>query len=266
METRDGTTASTEIDAAEFGLHVRQGGWRLGMLVARNVSPGEGGRGNRRGYDSSKVSARQFAEHAGTSADRVLRYLKAWENAAGDDVVPPAADLVPGQDVDLDVSELPSWGQYYPTRRYAKANPTEEKLLTRAANRAEKSYGEMANILLKRPDLSETATALYSALSEAQEESQAELPPWEQAVAYTVDHDSAPEPTCRVAGIIYLSTQLKGYVQAFRTDPELFLGRSPQFIYTEKAQRASVNARAAVRKLCAEMVEMLDACENKELS
>jgi hypothetical protein len=72
-------------DAREFGLHVRQGGWRLGLLVARNVEKGkgEGGGGtdgsHRRDRDSDeKVSARKFASVAGTSHDRVLRYLDAW--------------------------------------------------------------------------------------------------------------------------------------------------------------------------------------------
>jgi hypothetical protein len=41
---------TTELDAREFGIHVRQGGWRLGLLVARNVEPrkGQNERGSRR--------------------------------------------------------------------------------------------------------------------------------------------------------------------------------------------------------------------------
>ena len=48
---------------------------RLGLLVARNVEAGTGTGGNPsvpRGTDDGKVSARQFANTSGTSADRVL--------------------------------------------------------------------------------------------------------------------------------------------------------------------------------------------------
>jgi hypothetical protein len=77
---------SIEIDAREFGLHVKQGGWRLGLLVARNVERGVGDRSvSRRDRDAKvegKVSVQAFARKAGTTADRVLRYLDAWERAA----------------------------------------------------------------------------------------------------------------------------------------------------------------------------------------
>ena len=33
-------TAAIELDAHEFGLHLKQGGWRLGLLVARDVNRG----------------------------------------------------------------------------------------------------------------------------------------------------------------------------------------------------------------------------------
>lgn len=107
----------TERDAQEFGLHVKQGGWRLGLLVARNVEKGKGeGRyGDNRNdrYGKNKVSAQEFGRLSGTSAPRVLRYLKAWEAAATDGFVPAAADLKPGIEPDIDVEKLPPWAEFY---------------------------------------------------------------------------------------------------------------------------------------------------------
>jgi hypothetical protein len=103
--------SATAADAKEFGLHVKQGGWRLGLLVARNVvkSPG------RVSIESlsPKTNATRFAQLAETSNDRVLRYLNAWEQAADADLVPHANDLSPTSEPDLDVDTLPSWSQYY---------------------------------------------------------------------------------------------------------------------------------------------------------
>lgn len=107
-----------ERDAAEFGVHVKAGGWRLGLLVARNVKTGNG-QGQRADLvtavtKSEKVSAQAFGRQSGTSAPRVLRYLEAWDAAAAAGVVPPSVTLVPGQEVDLDADALPDWGKYYP--------------------------------------------------------------------------------------------------------------------------------------------------------
>lgn len=104
---------STQEDAREFGLHVKQGGWRLGLLVARNVQKGAGGGGTHADrndrYGQGKVSAQEFARLSGTSAPRVLRYLDAWERAAEDGHVP----LEPDQEIELDSDQLPAWGDYY---------------------------------------------------------------------------------------------------------------------------------------------------------
>src|SRR5262245_7607975 len=77
--------ATIELDAREFGIHVKQGGWRLGLLVARNVEPGAGA-GERTDLEPrndrsevGKVSASRFAEQSQTSVPRVMRYLHGWE-------------------------------------------------------------------------------------------------------------------------------------------------------------------------------------------
>lgn len=107
---------SYEDDAKEFGLHLKQGGWRLGLLVARNVEkhpPGPKSR-DRSNRNDLKVSASEFAEKSRTSAARVLRYLDAWDRAAAAGVVPVSALLVPGEELDgLAVDDLPNWGDHY---------------------------------------------------------------------------------------------------------------------------------------------------------
>jgi hypothetical protein len=105
-----------EHDAREFGLHVKQGGWRLGLLVARNVERGTGGRG-RKGVSQprnpAKISGAAFAIKSQTSADRVLRYLDAWDRAAAAGHVTSAVDLAPGDEPPLDVEALPPWTEFY---------------------------------------------------------------------------------------------------------------------------------------------------------
>jgi hypothetical protein len=112
-----------EQDAREYGLHIKAGGWRLGLLVARNVEKGEGASPGTNQHtrsvpieteQSGKVSARTFAKEAGTSPARVLRHLEAWEKAAAQKVeIPFASELSPGDEVVLDEDSLGDWGQFY---------------------------------------------------------------------------------------------------------------------------------------------------------
>ncbi len=97
-------------------------GWRMALLVARNVEPepGPGQRGAGR-----RISAREFARRAGTSHKRVMAYLRAWECAAEDGLVPHAGQLATGVDVRLpDGSQIPFFGPdgYY--RCYDSSCPT----------------------------------------------------------------------------------------------------------------------------------------------
>lgn len=106
-------------DALDYGRHVKQGGWRLGLLVARNVEKGKGHGGDRKSdqrHDRDvdpKVSAQEFGRLSGTSANRVLRHLEAWEAASAAGHVPTSAELEPGQEIELDVETLPEWGDFY---------------------------------------------------------------------------------------------------------------------------------------------------------
>jgi hypothetical protein len=111
--------SATSRDAREFGLHMKQGGWRLGLLVARNVSKGTNHGGDRKSDQRNdrsvdrKVSVKEFARQAGTSHPRVSRHLDAWNRAADAGHVPHASELTPGVDPDLDWDSLPAWGNFY---------------------------------------------------------------------------------------------------------------------------------------------------------
>lgn len=96
---------SIENDAVEFGSHVRNGGWRLGLLVARSVDKrvGQGQRTDLGVHGvGSKISARAFAEMAKSiSINTVKKYLDAWNAAADDGLVPASSELAPGQEVEF---------------------------------------------------------------------------------------------------------------------------------------------------------------------
>ncbi|MEU6305893.1 hypothetical protein [Streptomyces chartreusis] len=99
-------------DAREFGVYARTGGWAFGLMVARSVRPGGQG-----ADETPKVSAKEFAELAGCSADRVMRYYKAWDRAADDGLVPQFEALAPGQEVELPNADV--WLGYYVSRNSA---------------------------------------------------------------------------------------------------------------------------------------------------
>lgn len=113
-----------EVDAEEFGRYATAVGWRLGLLVARNVEPdrGHGGRANVSHETFAKVSAAEFAKRAGTSAARVLRYYRAWNLAADDGVVKLADGLMPGDEPKLPNDEAVPWTEYY-TQTLAVKHP-----------------------------------------------------------------------------------------------------------------------------------------------
>ncbi|MET9387733.1 hypothetical protein ABZY09_43755 [Streptomyces sp. NPDC002928] len=99
-------------DAREFGVYARTGGWAFGLMVARSVRPG-----GQSADETPKVSAKEFAELAGCSAERVMRYYKAWDRAADDGIVPHFEALAPGQEVELPDADV--WLSYYVSRSSA---------------------------------------------------------------------------------------------------------------------------------------------------
>lgn len=102
--------STTDDDAREFGEHVKHGGWRLGLLVARSVERGAGS-GNR--PPGVKISVIEFARRSGVGEHRVAKHLDAWEKAADAGHVPHAADLEPGQEVTLPDQDTVGWSDFY---------------------------------------------------------------------------------------------------------------------------------------------------------
>ncbi|WP_030676160.1 hypothetical protein [Streptomyces cellulosae] len=99
-------------DAREFGVYARTGGWAFALMVARSVRPG-----GQSADETPKVSAKEFAELAGCSPERVMRYYKAWDRAADDGLVPHFEALAPGQEVELPDADV--WLSYYVSRSSA---------------------------------------------------------------------------------------------------------------------------------------------------
>ncbi|MFD5073909.1 hypothetical protein [Streptomyces sp. NPDC058371] len=112
METAGVVDELVSRDAREFGTYARTGGWAFALKVARSVRPGGQSAG-----ETPKISAKDFAELAGCSAERVMRYYKAWDKAADDGLVPHFEVLVPGQDIELPDSD--AWLSYYTARSSA---------------------------------------------------------------------------------------------------------------------------------------------------
>ncbi|MFH8989850.1 hypothetical protein [Streptomyces sp. NPDC017940] len=108
----EAAAALVERDAREFGAYARTGGWTFGLKVARSVRPG-----GQHAEGTPKLSAKEFAELAGCSADRVMRFYKAWDKAADDGLVPHFEALAPGQDVELPDADV--WLAYYVPRSSA---------------------------------------------------------------------------------------------------------------------------------------------------
>lgn len=138
------TEEALAADIAAFAIHERHGGWALAHLVVKRVEPGQGNgltpeqsskRFGRTGF--LRISAKEFARRGNTSHKRVLAYHAAWERAAGDGLVPPAADLHAGEFVVLPVAEdAPFFGKdgYYRSYDAATIDPgRKEAIATEAA-------------------------------------------------------------------------------------------------------------------------------------
>ncbi|MEU1554754.1 hypothetical protein ABZ517_18820 [Streptomyces scabiei] len=120
-DTSDGDSSADAVDeqvardAREFGVYARTGGWAFALKVARSVRPG----GETAG-ETAKVSAKRFADLAGCSPERVMRYYKAWDRAADDGMVPHFEALAPGEETDLPDSDV--WLTYYSSRSSATSD------------------------------------------------------------------------------------------------------------------------------------------------
>lgn len=121
-ETLDDGEEALQADIDEFVTLDRTGPWKLALLVARRVTPGEG-TGVRIDYQPRsglnafrRISAKEFARRASAAPRRVMALLDAWNRLAADGVVPPAAALRPDMSIEPpDTGEYPFYGKngYY---------------------------------------------------------------------------------------------------------------------------------------------------------
>jgi hypothetical protein len=145
-----------ELDAREFGSYARSGGWIFGLMVARSVRPGNesSGAGHPSGDAAAiepKISASRFALLSGTTAARVMRFYRAWQRAAESDLVPEAASLNPGQEIELPASE--EWAEYF--TKYEQSTGRREGI-AQQAEAAGTSYTEAVKVA-KNPAAMRTA-------------------------------------------------------------------------------------------------------------
>jgi hypothetical protein len=107
-------------DAARFGRHF-EGGWQLGLLVARNVYKKTGpGRLRKSEQVPNKASCAEFANKAGVSVRTVQWFYNTWELAADAGHCTSADELLPGDDdprlstIDVDSHEFRElWRKFY---------------------------------------------------------------------------------------------------------------------------------------------------------
>ena len=117
--------ALAEAGARQFGRIVRRN-WYAALLVASCAERAEPGRRSDLAENppGSKLSLRRFAELAECDRATAARYLDAWERAAAAGLVPAAATLKPGQEVDLAHLDAKLWERFYaaPLTRAARVD------------------------------------------------------------------------------------------------------------------------------------------------
>lgn len=162
--------AQTLLDAQEYGLHVRGGDWRLGLLVARNVEKGDGRENLKRGKTPAnprltdpgvgKVSIAAFAKLAKVSQERISNHLEMWEKAAKAGHVPHAVLLGPGDEVKLPDPEKHPTSDYYTSVRGGfnggkDRKPTLDAVIDSADKLSADERARLANVIVAQPEVKE---------------------------------------------------------------------------------------------------------------
>lgn len=158
-------SSQIDCDAIEFGSHFKQGGWRLGLLVARNCEPKQGKRTDLATSGEVKVSCEEFATKAGVSSSTVKYYYAAWELAAESGYCLSAKELSPGQDdledFDEDDNERREiWSKFYQKAREPKQSkpkaqePKKSKSETKEESKTEeKNESDSDTVTLNEEEL-----------------------------------------------------------------------------------------------------------------
>ncbi|TDD02978.1 hypothetical protein E1292_22300 [Nonomuraea deserti] len=193
-------------DIAQFVTLELEGPWHMAYLVARRVEP-DAGHGIGFEQESTKrfgpkrfrrVSAREFASEAKTSARRVLAFWRAWNRLADTGVVPHAMALEPDRDVELpDVKKYPFYGEkgYY---RSSDARPISDERRDAIEREAASSGTRPAAItyVIEHPKAVKTALLADESARAAAREALAEFDA-RQAAADAADRAAAADVTAR---------------------------------------------------------------------
>jgi hypothetical protein len=174
-------------NAAEFAALDLGEGWPFAILVACSVEKGAGQGTPPVNRPEAKVSATAFAEVAGTSHKRVLRYLEAWERAVADGVVPDASTLTPedAHHVTIPDAQFGGKGGYYDGSAQGGGLPTDRVQATKAETLVDKMtpeqrvevaeaimekvpYTDLPYLIEKAEDRHETESALTALVNGAQ--------------------------------------------------------------------------------------------------
>ncbi|GGY38123.1 hypothetical protein GCM10010363_18600 [Streptomyces omiyaensis] len=255
-------------DARDFGVYARTGGWAFALKVARSVRPGGQ---PAEGAAARKVSARAFAALAGCSAERVMRYYKAWDMAADDGLVPQFEVLEPGAEIDLPDADV--WLSYYASRNSASsvrgqaisaAAEAEGIRPTKALEVAENPTALRAAILADPG----TAEAARGALLDRMKEDPALQTEMARAIARTDDLKKAVASEAKVADRIGYVRQIveNGQVKTpagqtveapaeVRAEAERHLSLLDELDDSEEAGEWAGEAYESVRGLVARAVE-----------
>lgn len=133
--------------ARHFAQGDKHGQWLFAADVACCVEKGAGGGGPRAGTDPApgKVSIREFARLAGSSDTTVGYYLAAWDAAARDGLVTPAAELTPDSEPVLPPAER--WGDYAASFVLTYSTPERRAAVEQAAAAAGVAPSSVARML-----------------------------------------------------------------------------------------------------------------------
>ena len=122
----DAECASIDRDAERFGRHF-EGGWQLGLYVARSVhKQPRAGRPPKSEPVRNKVTCAQFAAKAGVSERTVQWYYDTWQLAAEEGHCTPADQLSPGDEDPLSPDTTTTehrdmWRKFYRQTRERRA-------------------------------------------------------------------------------------------------------------------------------------------------
>ncbi|QMU67082.1 hypothetical protein [Streptacidiphilus sp. P02-A3a] len=143
--TEDGITGYTEDqrdrDIKAWAALDRSGGWWLAFFVACQVEMGKGHGSSRgsvqrltHGLDgSTKITAQEFAERAGTTAKRVVRYYRAWEAATSSGAVSIGPELLYPGHSPIELPPVEDWSLYYRSRATSGSSEERQQAIAEAA-------------------------------------------------------------------------------------------------------------------------------------